>query len=424
MTVTAIVGTQFGDEGKGHIVDYLARKADLVVRFQGGDNAGHTVVNEYGTFRLHLIPSGIFHSETTCLIGAGTVVNPDTVIEELELLHAAGVEADNLLLSDRAHMLLPYHRTLDGLEESARGGAAIGTTKRGIGPAYTDKAARAGLRLGDLLHPDWLRQRLESALPRVNRKLEGFAAEPFALQPLMDQVERWAEIFGERIVDPIPLLRTAVETGSDILLEGQLGVMRDLDWGTYPYVTSSNPTAAFAAVGAGLPPQTIERVVGVAKAYSTAVGAGPYPAELNDETGQRLRDIGQEYGATTGRPRRTGWFDSVAVRHAAWLNGLTGLALTKLDVLDSFTEIKVCTAYRLPDGNEIDYVPDTYVLEGITPVLESHAGWQSLTTGARAWNDLPGAAQGYLERLQELAGVPIELVSVGPERDAIFLRES
>ncbi len=420
MTITAIVGTQFGDEGKGHVVDYLARKADLVVRFQGGDNAGHTIVNKHGTFALHLIPSGIFYPETTCLIGTGTVVNPDGLIEELDMLHAAGVQTDKLFLSDRAQMVMPYHGLLDEIEEEARGGAAIGTTMRGIGPAYADKAARTGLRLGDLKHPDWLQRRLQTALRRVNRMLAYWGATELELEPLLDKCTQWAAHLGERIIDPLPLMRSAVETNSNVLLEGQLGVMRDLDWGTYPYVTSSNPTAAFAAVGAGLPPQAIERVVGVAKAYSTAVGAGPFPAELHDKTGERLREIGKEYGATTGRPRRTGWFDAVAVRHAAWLNGLTGLSLTKLDVLDSFTEIEVCTAYRLPDDSVIDYVPDTAVLEGITPIMETHSGWQSPTTGARAWDDLPDAAKRYLERLQELVGVTVELVSVGPGRDEIF----
>ena len=420
MTITAIVGTQFGDEGKGHVVDYLARQADLVVRFQGGDNAGHTIVNEQGKFALHLIPSGIFYPETTCLIGTGTVVNPDGLIDELDMLRAAGVETEKLFLSDRAHMVMPYHRLLDEIEEEARGGAAIGTTMRGIGPAYADKAARTGLRLGDLNHPDWLQRRLQTALQRVNRTLAYWGAAQLELESLLDKCTQWAAQLGERIIDPLPLMRSAVETNSNVLLEGQLGVMRDLDWGTYPYVTSSNPTAAFAAVGAGLPPQTIERVVGVAKAYSTAVGAGPFPAELHDKTGERLREIGKEYGATTGRPRRTGWFDAVAVRHAAWLNGLTGLALTKLDVLDSFAEIEVCTAYQLPDGSVIDYVPDTAVLEGITAIMETHPGWQSPTTGASAWDDLPDAAQRYLERLQELAGVPVELVSVGPGRDEIF----
>ncbi len=418
--ITTVVGAQFGDEGKGRVVDYLARQADLVIRFQGGDNAGHTVVNDAGLFRLHLIPSGIFYPQTTCLIGSGVVANPATLLEELAELEAQGIDTGNLKISNRAQMLMPYHPMLDGLEESRRGKQQIGTTKRGIGPAYADKAARRGLRYGDLAHPAWLRQRLELALPSINHKLAYFGAPTVKIDDLMAQCAEWAEKLNGRIVEPLKLVRGAVESGQNILLEGQLGVMRDLDWGTYPYVTSSNPTAAYAAVGAGIPPQKIDVVIGVAKAYATAVGAGPFPAELTDETGQKLRDIGQEYGATTGRPRRTGWHDVVAVRHAAWLNGFTGLAVTKLDVLDEFPEIKICTGYRLPDGRRLDYVPDTAVLETIQPIYESWAGWQTPTTDARSWDDLPANAQNYLERLQQLIDVPIQFVSVGPHREAMF----
>ena len=418
--ITTIVGAQFGDEGKGRVVDYLARHANLVIRFQGGDNAGHTVVNDAGTFRLHLIPSGIFYPQTTCLIGSGVVVNPATLLAEIAEMEASGIDTSRLKLSNRAQMLMPYHPMLDGLEEASRGGKEIGTTKRGIGPAYSDKAGRRGLRLGDLAYPSWLRERLELVLPQVNHKLAYFGAPTLDMEALLAQCAAWAEALDGRIIEPLPLLRQAVASGQNILLEGQLGVMRDLDWGTYPFVTSSNPTAAYAAVGAGLPPQSIDRVIGVAKAYATAVGAGPYPAELTDETGQKLRDIGQEYGATTGRPRRTGWFDAVAVRHAAFLNGLTGLAITKLDVLDAFAEIKICTGYQLPDGRHLDYVPDTPVLTTIHPILESWPGWQTPTTEAHAWDELPAAAQRYLERLQELTGVPIQFVSVGPQREAMF----
>jgi len=420
LTVTVVVGTQFGDEGKGRVVDYLSGQADLVIRYQGGDNAGHTVINNRGTFRLHLVPSGIFHQHTTCLIGAGMVVNPATLLDELDELEAAGVGTSKLLLANRAQMLMPYHRMLDGSEEEARGRNQIGTTLRGIGPAYGDKASRSGVRIGDLQHPDWLRARLELLLPRVNRTLEYFGSKPASIEKLLAQCAGWAERLSGRIVDPLPLIRQAIESGQSILLEGQLGVMRDLDWGTYPFVTSSNPTAAYAAVGAGLPPQQIRDVLGVTKAYATAVGAGPFPAELTGATGDRLRDTGKEYGATTGRPRRTGWFDAVAVRHAAWLNGLTGLAITKLDVLDAFSEICVCTAYRLPDGSLINYVPDTPVLETIEPVLESLPGWQEPTTAAGSWDQLPEAAQCYLERLADLADTPIHYVSVGPQREAMF----
>ena len=420
MPVTVVVGAQYGDEGKGRIIDFLARDADIVVRFQGGDNAGHTVVNDHGEFSLHLVPSGIFYSRTICLIGAGAVVSPAALLRELAELEEAGIDVSRLLLADRAHMLLPHHRVLDGIDEELRGDNHIGTTSRGIGPAYRQKAERSGVRIGDLLHPQYLRERLQLALRHVNHTLTYSGAESVELEPLLAQCAQWAEKLAGRIVDPILLLRRALQNGKHILLEGQLGAMKDLDWGTYPFVTSSNPIAGFAAVGAGLPPQQIEEVVGVAKTYQTSVGAGPFPGELTDHVGDRLRDIGHEYGATTGRPRRTGWYDAVAVRHAAWLNGMTALAVTKLDVLDTFAEIKLCNAYRLPDGTLVEHVPDTPILEQVEPVLESWPGWQQATTSVRTWEDLPVAARRYLERLQELSAVPIRYISVGAERNAMF----
>ncbi len=420
MTVTAIVGAQWGDEGKGRIVDYLAQRADMVIRFQGGDNAGHTVVNRFGVFKLHLIPSGIFNPRTRCIIGTATVVNPDSLLDEMAQVAAAGVSLDNLWLSERAHVVLPYHRMLDGLEESARGAGQIGTTKRGIGPAYADKASRNGVRLGDLTRPDYLRQRLERALELKNRELSFFGQPPLALDDLMTQALAWGEALGPRIVDTLPMVQEAVQTGQHVLLEGQLGVMRDLDWGIYPYVTSSNPIAGFGAVGAGLPPTAVNQVVGVVKAYSTAVGAGPFPVELSDGDGAQLRDVGQEYGATTGRPRRCGWFDGVAIKHATWLNGFTGLAVTKLDVLDDFAELKICTGYDL-DGEILNRVPDTPDLERVTPVYETWPGWCAPTTEARAWDDLPKAARVYLHRIAELAGVPIQYISVGAEREQLIV---
>ncbi|MER2599187.1 MAG: adenylosuccinate synthase [Caldilineales bacterium] len=419
MPVTAVVGAQWGDEGKGRVIDFLAENADVVIRFQGGDNAGHTVVNHLGTFRLHLIPSGIFYSNTHNIIGAGPVVNPDSLLREMAELTAAGVDLSNLWLSDRAHIVMPYHVQLDGLQEAARGGAAIGTTKRGIGPAYSDKAARWGLRLGDLLHPDWLQARLEQIIPRKNADLERFGAPPLTTEALYAQCLEWAAQLGPRIINVLPLIRAAVEADQAVLLEGQLGVMRDLDWGIYPYVTSSNPTAAFAAAGAGIPPGKISRVVGVVKAYSTCVGAGPFPVELLDEEGGRLRRLGHEYGATTGRPRRVGWFDGVAISYAVWLNGMTDLAVTKLDVLDTLPELKICTGYLL--GKErLSHVPETAVLEQVTPCYETWPGWLQPTTACRSWDDLPMAAQRYLRRIEELAGAPLTWVSVGAEREAMF----
>ena len=421
MTVTAVVGAQWGDEGKGRIVDYLAKGAGMVIRFQGGDNAGHTVVNEQGTFRLHLVPSGIFNPRTCCIVGTGMVVNPESLLGEMEeQLASAGVSLDNLWLSERAHVLMPYHRLLDGLQEAARGGAKIGTTGRGIGPAYADKAARTGIRLGDLTRPYHLQGRLALALPGVNRTLAHFGQPGLDLDSLVEQAVGWGERLRSRIVDTLPMIQEAVIANRSILLEGQLGVMRDLDWGTYPYVTSSNPLAGAACAGAGLPPTAITDVVGVVKAYSTAVGAGPFPVELQDETGARLREVGQEYGATTGRPRRCGWFDGVAIRYASWLNGFTALAVTKLDVLDGLPELKICVGYEI-DGQTVQRVPDTPDLERASPIYETWPGWQESTRDTRRWDDLPAAAREYLRRIAELAGVPIRYVSVGAEREQLIL---
>ena len=421
MPVTAIVGAQWGDEGKGRIVDALAGKMDWAIRFQGGDNAGHTVVNDYGEFKLHLVPSGIFYPNTKCLVGTGCVVNPTTLLEEIEQIEAAGVDTGNLYISERAQMLMPYHRMLDSLEESASGNA-IGTTRRGIGPAYSDKSARRGLRLGDLLRTDWLETRLEQALAHANRELVHFGQDPVDANSMFEQCLAWREKIGHRLIDPLPVIREVYEQDGNILLEGQLAAMRDLDWGTYPFVTSSNPTATFASVGAGLPPQAIDRVIGVVKAYTTAVGAGPVPTDQGDnDVAQWLREQGNEYGATTGRPRRCGWFDAVALNYVAYLNGFTDVAITKLDVLDGMSELKVCTAYRLPNGEKIQTVPDTPVYQQVEPIYETWPGWSAGSTHtARTWDDLPGAAQNYLKRLEELIGVSIKYVSVGPEREAMF----
>lgn len=421
MSVTAVVGAQWGDEGKGRIIDYLAQQADVVIRFQGGDNAGHTVINQYGKHALHLIPSGIFNPATCNIIGTGCVVNPQALLEEMATLEVAGVNLDNLWISARAQIVLPYHRQLDVLEEAARGKDTIGTTKRGIGPAYADKAARSGLRIGDLLQPEWLEGRLDNALTTVNRKIEILGGEPVDGQALYGLLMEYRDKLADRIVDTVPMTKAALQAGQSILLEGQLGVMRDLDWGIYPYVTSSNPTAAFAPSGAGLPARAITAVIGVVKAYSTAVGDGPFPVELSDDDGTKLRSIGLEFGATTGRPRRCGWFDGVAIRYAAWLNGMTGLAITKLDVLDSFETLKICTGYRLPDGSVVtDSMPDTPVLNAVTPIYEEWPGWMESTEDCRTWDDLPKAARAYIHRLAELADVRVEYVSVGPERDQMF----
>lgn len=430
MPVTAIVGAQWGDEGKGRVVDYLAssskelgKPADMVIRFQGGDNAGHTVVNQFGEFKLHLVPSGIFNSGTQCIIGTGCVVNPETLLTEMDAIRSAGMSLDNLFISSRAHLTLPYHCQIDGLEEGARGEKAIGTTKRGIGPTYADKAARWGLRAGDLLHSDQVRERVVAVLPRKNRTITHFDGRSLDPETLIVQCLHWAERLCPHIVDTLRLVRAAVEANETVLLEGQLGVMRDLDWGAYPYVTSSNPLASFGPVGAGLPMRAVTDVIGVVKSYVTAVGAGPLPTELTGATGDHLRRVGSEYGATTGRPRRCGWLDAVALDYANWLNGFTGLAITKLDVLDGMPELKICTGYRLPSGEAVTRMPDPATLETVEPIYEVWPGWDRPTGDARRWDELPVAAQRYLRRIEELTGAPIRWISVGPEREAMVTIE-
>lgn len=419
MSVISIVGAQWGDEGKGRIVDYLATDADVVIRYQGGDNAGHTVVNEYGKFALHIIPSGIFNPKATSIVGVGAVVNFDTMEEELK-----GIPAElhnNLKIDVRAHMILPYHCLLDGAEEAKRSDKdKIGTTKRGIGPCYSDKAARIGVRVGELLDPEGLRAHFEKILPKKNRDLEYYGLKQFTVDELMEKCKVWAEKFGSRIVDTMPIVRKAFDAKKKIVLEGQLGIMRDLDWGIYPYTTSSNPTSGGAANVSGISPRGISDIIGVSKAYATSVGGGPFTAELFDEDGKKLRDIGHEYGATTGRPRRCGWLDAVALDFSAYMNGFTGIAITKLDVLDTFETIKVCEAYEI-DGQVTKYLPDTKGQERAKPIFKEYKGWMCDTTKARKWEDLPKEAQDYVKAIEKYIGVPVKYVSVGPERDQIII---
>ena len=437
MSVIAVVGAQWGDEGKGRVVDYLAADADLVVRYGGGNNAGHTVVNPHGHFKLHLIPSGIFYPATRNLLGNGVVINPPALVRELDGLAAAGFDCANLYISDRAHLVMPYHVLLDQLEERERGGAKIGTTSRGIGPAYVDKVARRGIRVVDLMEAGAFRAQLQVALGRVRRTVTGYAApgtDEDGLRASIDEATDEARIAADylaaadrlrpHVVDGQSLVDEALSGGQRILLEGQLGTMRDIDWGTYPYVTSSSPIPGGASIGAGLPAVAIDQVIGVAKAYTTAVGSGPLPTELLDAQGDALRERGAEFGTSTGRPRRCGWYDAVAVRFSVRLAGYSSIALTKLDVLDGYERIRICTAYRDPQtGSEWTTVPaSTSVYERLEPVYEDHPGWQADTTACRAWGDLPSAARGYIERLEALAGVPIGLISVGPERDQMIVR--
>jgi len=419
--ITSIVGAQWGDEGKGRIVDYLAVHSDIVIRYQGGDNAGHTVINEHGKFALHIIPSGIFNPATTNIVGAGTVVNFDTMATELASIATMGVEVTNLFIDVRAHLIMPYHCMLDGAQEQSKSQKMqIGTTKRGIGPCYSDKASRSGIRAADLLDFDRLKNRLEMALPQKNRELSYFGLPEVTVEEMLTLCTKWKDQFGDKIIDSVPLVRQAYEDKKKILLEGQLGIMRDLDWGIYPYTTSSNPTSGGATSGAGIAPSRISEVIGVAKVYSTSVGGGPFMTELLDETGKKLQDIGKEFGATTGRPRRCGWFDAVAADYSCWINGFTSIALTKLDVLDTFDKLKICVAYRV-NGEIIKHLPETAQQEIAQPIYEEYDGWMSDTTEARKWEDLPKNAQIYCKRLSELTGAPIKYVSVGPERDQIII---
>ncbi|HVM25342.1 MAG TPA: adenylosuccinate synthase [Candidatus Limnocylindrales bacterium] len=432
MSVIAVVGAQWGDEGKGRVVDYLATDADLVIRYGGGNNAGHTVVNPHGHFKLHLIPSGIFHPRTRNLLGNGVVINPPALVGELDGLNAAGFECSNLFISDRAHLVMPYHVLLDQLEERERGAAKLGTTSRGIGPAYVDKVARRGIRVVDLMEPEVFRERLAATLPRIRRLAAGYGDEEMddaiAEATNADAIAGAYLAAGERlrphVVDGQAMVDEALERGERILLEGQLGTMRDIDWGIYPYVTSSSPIPGGASLGAGLPAVAVDRVLGVVKAYTTAVGAGPLPTELDDADGEALREQGAEYGTSTGRARRCGWYDAVAVRFSVRLAGYSSVALTKLDVLDRFDRIRLATAYRDPaDGREWTTVPaSTSVYERLEPVYEDLPGWRTDTTAARSWQELPAEARTYVERLEALAGVPISHVSVGPEREQMIVR--
>lgn len=423
MSVVVLVGTQWGDEGKGKITDVLASQADVVVRYQGGNNAGHTVVVGETTYKLHLVPSGILSPGTTCIIGNGVVVDPKVLCSEIESLHRGGVSTENLYVSERAHVIMPYHRVLDELEEAQRV-LKIGTTGRGIGPAYVDKYRRIGIRMLDLTSPERLSKALDQALALNNTLLQKVYGHPgFSKEQLFEEYLAYGRALAPRITDTSLLLHQARQQGRRILLEGAQGTLLDVDHGTYPFVTSSNPTAGGAAPGAGLGPNQIDRVIGVVKAYTTRVGEGPFPAELQDATGDLIRERGREYGTTTGRPRRCGWFDAVLVRYAARVNGLTGLAVTLLDVLDVFPEVKVCVAYEYR-GERLEHFPtDLDVLRECTPVYATLPGWQQEISSVREYAELPAQARGYLDFIAEQVGCPVQIVSVGPRRDQTVFRE-
>ncbi len=422
MPAIIVIGGQWGDEGKGKIVELLAEKADFVVRYSGGNNAGHTVINQMGEFALHLIPSGIFYPGVACIIGNGVVLDPGSVIGEIETLKGKGINTSNLFISDRAHLVMPYHLLLDGLEEEARGASAIGTTRRGIGPAFVDKTGRQGIRAGDLLDKDLLHKKISDALALKNELItKVYGAPPLSVDQVYRQFLGFARILAPYIKDVLPVIGEALDRKQMVLLEGAQGAMLDPDFGTYPYVTSSSPTAGGGCQGSGIGPKRIDRIIGVFKAYTTRVGGGPMPTELTDEIANLIRETAHEYGTTTGRARRCGWFDAVAGRLSVQVNSLTGLAITRLDVLDILPSIKICTGYRA-GGKVVPGFPARLdMLEKCEPVYEELPGWLSPTSSERRYRDLPLAARRYLRKLEEVLACPIDMVSVGPHRDETIM---
>ncbi len=420
-----VVGAQWGDEGKGKVVDVLTPHVNVVVRFSGGNNAGHTVVVGREKYVLHTIPSGILHNGRRCVIGCGVVVDPGSLIEEMESLVQRGVTLDgNLYISKNAHLIMPYHPALDRASEAKRGARRIGTTGKGVGPAYVDKAARVGIRMADLLDERLFREKVEVNLAYKNRLLRDFYdAETFGVEAILHQYLRYAGWLAPYITDTALLLSKWIDSGYSVLFEGAQATMLDIDHGTYPYVTSSSTTAGGAATGTGVPPTKIHGVLGVAKAYTTRVGEGPFPTEMKGKMAEAIRARGNEYGATTGRARRCGWFDSVVMRYATRINGFDAVALTKLDVLDQCETVKVCTGYRWRGEIITDFPEEETAMAKLEPVYEEISGWVSSTAGAKNEVDLPAKARRYLERLEELIGVPFCLISTGAQRDETILCE-
>lgn len=432
MPATVVIGGQWGDEGKGRVVDYHARHCSVIARYSAGTNAGHTVINQLGKFALHLVPAGIFHDDKTCIIGNGTVVDPESLFQEISMLQERNVDTSRLLISDRAHVIMPWHPLIDRLEEEMRGANAVGTTATGTGPAFHDKASRSGIRTLDLVTPDIFDDKLRIVLDQKNRVLTRlYDASPLSFDEIRDQYLDYGARMAPFITDTAIVVQEAHERGENILLEGAQGTLLDLDSGTYPYVTSSIPSsvAAGASIGIGIGVTAIERVVGVFKAYQTRVGNGPMPTELFDEDADRLRSpegaqgMG-EYGATTGRPRRCGWFDGVLARYTSRLNGITSVALTRLDVLSQFDRIKICVAYEV-DGQQVSTLPSTTKQSLIaTPVYEELPGWRKDVSKIRKLGDLPTEALQYVRRIEQLVGAQIDMISVGPEREqAIVTRD-
>jgi len=418
MSSVVLVGAQWGDEGKGKITDYLASRADMVVRYQGGNNAGHTVKVGDINLQLHMVPSGIMYSDKPCVIGNGVVLDPEVLFEELDNLKQYGIKGENLVISDSAHLIMPYHKLLDYYEEESRGDRKIGTTKRGVGPAYVDKAARRGIRVGDLYKPETLREKLEAAL-RINQHiLTGlYGASSVDVAEIEQSYLEFAGRMEKYVADSSLLIYEAISSGKNVLFEGAQGTLLDIDHGTYPFVTSSQPVSGGATTGAGIGPTAIDTVLGVTKAYCTRVGEGPFPTELHDETGDLIRETGQEFGTTTGRPRRCGWLDIVILKYAVRVNGLSKIALTKLDVLSSLPTIKICTGYRVNGQMLKEYPHDLDTFARCEPVYEEVPGWQKDIGNVRTFEDLPQEARDYVRRIEDLSGVETAMVAVGPKRN-------
>lgn len=418
MSVIAVIGAQWGDEGKGKIVDLLAEKADAVIRFSGGDNAGHTVINPKGEFRLHVVPSGICYPRAACIIGNGVAVNPRVLLEEIDNLQSRDVDVSNLHISDRAHVIMPWHILLDGLEEEIRGEGAIGTTRKGIGPAFADKIARKGIRICDMLDPENFKSRLKTILSSKNDLLTRiYNQPPLSFDRIFEEYSSYARRMNRYIKDTTSMINDLVSSGRNIVLEGAQGTMLDTDFGSYPYVTSSSPLAAGACLGSGINPRALERVVGIFKAYITRVGSGPMPTELKDKLGDYIRERAQEYGATTGRARRCGWFDAVIGRYSTELNGFNSAILTRLDVLDEMDTVKICVAYKIGNKTINRFPADINALETCQPVYEELPGWKTSTSDIRDIKKLPPNARRYIKRIEELIGCPFHIISIGPRRD-------
>ncbi|MFN4215608.1 adenylosuccinate synthase [Exiguobacterium sp.] len=425
MSSVVVVGTQWGDEGKGKITDFLSKQADVVARYQGGDNAGHTIVFNDTKYKLHLIPSGIFYSDKTCVIGNGMVVNPKSLVTELAYLHERGVSTDNLRISNRAHVILPYHQLQDQLEEDAKGDAKVGTTLKGIGPCYMDKAARIGIRIADLLDKEVFAEKLKTVLAIKNRMfVKMYEVDAVEFDDIFEEYYAYGQQFAKHVCDTSVVLNNALDEAEKVLFEGAQGVLLDIDHGTYPFVTSSNAASGGVSSGAGIGPSKIHHVVGVCKAYTSRVGDGPFPTQLDDEIGHTIREVGKEYGTTTGRPRRVGWFDSVVVRHSRRVSGITDLCLNSIDVLTGLETLKICTAYEY-EGKLLDeYPPNFRVLEKCVPVYEELPGWTEDITGVRKFEDLPVNAQNYVKRIEALTGIELLTFSVGPAREqTVILRD-